>query len=144
MNFYHLSLSSSSFISSLLTGNFDKQNPKKQQILVVKNNSIQLARVEETTGALIVLCSSDVFGIIRKATTLRLPGSNLDYIAIGSDSGRVVVLEYDNKSFKKVHQETFGKSGLRRSVPGQFIAADPRGRALMIGKCWKYPSLLII
>ena len=30
--------------------------------------------------------------------------------------------------------ETFGKSGCRRIVPGQYLAVDPKGRALMIGK----------
>jgi splicing factor 3B subunit 3 len=35
--------------------------------------------------------------------------------------------------FDKVHQETFGKSGCRRVVPGQHLAIDPKGRAIMIG-----------
>ncbi len=34
----------------------------------------------------------------------------------------------------KVHQETFGKSGCRRIVPGQFLATDPKGRAVMISE----------
>lgn len=34
----------------------------------------------------------------------------------------------------QVHQETFGKSGCRRIVPGQYLAVDPKGRAIMIGK----------
>lgn len=58
-----------------------------------------------------------------------------DYIAIGSDSGRIVILEYrpEKKKFDKLHQETYGRSGMRRIVPGEFIAVDPKGRALMIG-----------
>lgn len=28
--------------------------------------------------------------------------------------------------------ETFGKTGCRRIVPGQYLAADPQGRAIMI------------
>ena len=32
----------------------------------------------------------------------------------------------------KVHQETFGKSGARRIVPGQYLATDPKGPAVMI------------
>lgn len=35
--------------------------------------------------------------------------------------------------FEKVQQETFGKSGCRRIVPGQYLAADPRGRVIMMG-----------
>lgn len=33
----------------------------------------------------------------------------------------------------QVHQETFGKSGARRIVPGEYLAVDPKGRACMIG-----------
>lgn len=60
----------------------------------------------------------------------------LDYLAVGSDSGRIVILEYlpAKNCFEKVHQETFGKSGCRRIVPGQYLAADPKGRAIMISK----------
>lgn len=59
-----------------------------------------------------------------------------DYIVVGSDSGRIVILEYQpsKNMFEKVHQETFGKSGCRRIVPGQFLAVDPKGRAVMIGQ----------
>lgn len=62
--------------------------------------------------------------------------ASIDYLAIGSDSGRIVILEYlpAKNCFEKVHQETFGKSGCRRIVPGQFLAADPKGRAVMISK----------
>jgi splicing factor 3B subunit 3 len=68
--------------------------------------------------------TNDCFGLIA------------DYIVVGSDSGRIVILEYNaNKNmFDKVHQETFGKSGCRRIVPGQYLAIDPKGRAVMVGK----------
>ena len=33
----------------------------------------------------------------------------------------------------QIHEETFGRSGCRRIVPGEMLVADPRGRALMIG-----------
>lgn len=60
----------------------------------------------------------------------------VDYIVVGSDSGRIVILEYhpSKNMFEKIHQETFGKSGCRRIVPGQFLAVDPKGRAVMIGE----------
>lgn len=47
-----------------------------------------------------------------------------------------MILEYIPKKniLEKVHQETFGKSGCRRIVPGQYLAIDPKGRAVMIGK----------
>lgn len=42
----------------------------------------------------------------------------------------------------QVHQETFGKSGCRRIVPGQYLAIEPKGRAVMIGKQTFYLLLL--
>lgn len=32
-----------------------------------------------------------------------------------------------------VIKETYGKTGCRRVVPGHYLAADPKGRAVMIG-----------
>jgi hypothetical protein len=72
-----------------------------------------------------------------------------DYIVVGSDSGRIVILEYISTKniFEKVHQETFGKSGCRRIVPGQYLAIDPKGRAVMIGNskvlCWMCRNTLV-
>ena len=62
------------------------------------------------------------------------PGNDFDFILIGSDSGRVVVLRYDGEKnvFVKIHQETYGKVGVIRGLPGQYIAVDPSGRAFMI------------
>ena len=59
----------------------------------------------------------------------------IDYLVVGSDSGRIVIIEYNLQKniFEKVHQETFGKSGCRRIVPGQYLAVDPKGRAALIG-----------
>jgi splicing factor 3B subunit 3 len=74
------------------------------------------------------------------------PVSFKDYVIIGSDSGRVVILEYNptKNIFEKVHQETFGKSGCRRIVPGQYLATDPKGRAFMIGAVEKQKLVYIL
>lgn len=54
----------------------------------------------------------------------------IDYIVVGSDSGRIIILEYNaaKNTLERVHQETFGKSGCRRIVPGQYLAIDPKGK----------------
>lgn len=54
---------------------------------------------------------------------------------MGSDSGRLVILEYDvdKRKFVKVLQETMGKTGCTRAIPGQYVVCDPNGRAIMIG-----------
>lgn len=65
----------------------------------------------------------------------RLLGMQKDFLVVGSDSGRIVILEYDAQKqvFVKIIQETYGKTGCRRIVPGEYLAADPKGRVLLIG-----------
>lgn len=41
-------------------------------------------------------------------------------------------------------QETYGKSGCRRVVPGQFVAVDPKGRACMIAAVEKQKFVYIL
>ncbi|KLU84269.1 pre-mRNA-splicing factor RSE1, variant [Magnaporthiopsis poae ATCC 64411] len=57
-----------------------------------------------------------------------------DFIIIASDSGRITIIEYmpAKNRFHRIHLETFGKSGVRRVIPGQYLAADPKGRACLI------------
>ena len=45
-----------------------------------------------------------------------------------------MVLRFNGKTnaFEKIHQETFGKMGVIRGLPGQYLAVDPTGRAFMI------------
>jgi len=44
----------------------------------------------------------------------------------------------------QVHQETYGKSGCRRLVPGQFLTCDPKGRACMIAGIEKQKFVYIL
>jgi len=69
-----------------------------------------------------------------------------DHAILGSDSGRIVVLDYDVKttSFVKIHEETYGKSGARRIVPGQYLATDPKGRSVMISAVEKAKLVYIL
>jgi len=48
-------------------------------------------------------------------------------------------MEYlpDKNIFQRIHCETYGKSGVRRVVPGQYIATDPKGRACLISSVEK-------
>ena len=36
-----------------------------------------------------------MFGLVRKLLSFRLLGMSTDFLAIGSDSGRLVILEFD-------------------------------------------------
>lgn len=70
----------------------------------------------------------------------------LDSIVIGSDSGRITIIEYvpSQNRFNRIHLETFGKSGVRRVVPGQYLAVDPRGRACLIASVEKNKLVYVL
>ncbi|XP_053993630.1 uncharacterized protein LOC128884334 isoform X2 [Hylaeus volcanicus] len=132
MHLYHVTLQQPTAITSAVQGNFSAA--RVHEIVVARGRVLELLRWEDKSE-LRSVWSSDVFGLVRSIATFRLTGSSKDYLVVGSDSGRIVILQFNlnNNRFEKVHQETYGKSGVRRIVPGQYLAADPKGRAIMIG-----------
>ena len=70
----------------------------------------------------------------------------LDFIIIGSDSGRITIVEYmpAKNTFNRLHLETFGKSGIRRVIPGQYLAVDPKGRACLIASVEKNKLVYVL
>lgn len=89
--------------------------------MVSKGKILELLRPDDETGKVVTVCSVEVFGVIRSLKPFRLVGGNRDYIVAGSDSGRITILQYnaEKNRFDKIHQETYGKSGCRRIVPGK-------------------------
>ncbi|CAD8154884.1 unnamed protein product [Paramecium pentaurelia] len=144
MQLYSLTLQKSTGIQKAIYGNFS--GPKAQEIVVSKVKHIELLKINESNGKLETIASQEVFGIIRSIHSFRFPGNNRDNLVIGSDSGRVVVLGFDGlkNMFVKVHQETYGKTGCRRIVPGQYLACDPKGRAFMISAVEKHKFVYIL
>lgn len=70
----------------------------------------------------------------------------VDYIILATDSGRIAIVEYlpaENR-FSRVHLETYGKSGIRRVVPGQYLAVDPKGRACLLASIEKNKLVYIL
>ncbi|KAG6550838.1 hypothetical protein Mapa_007634 [Marchantia paleacea] len=143
MYLYSLSLQRATGIVCATYGNFI--GGKTQEIVVARGKVLDILRPDDN-GKLQTLLSVEVFGAIRSLVQFRLTGSQKDYIVVGSDSGRIVILEYNREknTLEKVHQETFGKSGCRRIVPGQYLAVDPKGRAVMIGACEKQKLVYVL
>ena len=93
---------------------------------------------------LISVFSQECFGIIRDIKTFRLLGMHRDFLVVGSDSGKIVILEFTDGKFQKIHCETFGKTGVRRIIPGEYVACDPKGRAIMVAAAEKEKFVYIL
>lgn len=72
--------------------------------------------------------------------------STADYIILATDSGRITIVEYNPQQNKFVRDklETFGKSGVRRVIPGQYLACDPKGRACLIASVEKNKLVYVL
>ncbi|KAI0187025.1 hypothetical protein F4808DRAFT_466474 [Astrocystis sublimbata] len=70
----------------------------------------------------------------------------IDYIILATDSGRIAIVEYipQQNRFKQQKLETFGKSGVRRVIPGQYLACDPKGRACLIAAVEKTKLVYVL
>ncbi|KAG1692941.1 Splicing factor 3B subunit 3 [Nymphon striatum] len=144
MFLYNLTLQRATGITHACHGNFS--GTKMQEIVVSRGKTLELLRPDSNTGKVHTLLAIEIFGVIRSLMAFRLTGGTKDYIVVGSDSGRIVILEYipSKNIFDKVHQETFGKTGCRRIVPGQHLAIDPKGRAVLIGAVEKQKLVYIL
>ncbi|KEH44503.1 splicing factor 3B subunit-like protein [Medicago truncatula] len=143
MYLYNLTLQRPTGIICAINGNFS--GGKGQEIVVARGKTLDLLRPDDN-GRIQTILSVEVFGSIRSLAQFRLTGAQKDFIVVGSDSGRIVILDYNKEKnvFDKIHQETFGKSGCRRIVPGEYIAVDPKGRAVMIGACEKQKLVYVL
>ncbi|KAI6853107.1 putative splicing factor 3B subunit 3 [Hortaea werneckii] len=143
-SFYSLTLTPPSAPSCSVTCNaIPGLKTQDQQIFEARGQRIYLHRIVENEDRsevkLSTVLDQDVFGIIRGVSAFRIPGTATDQLVVSSDSGRMSMLNYDadKNAFRRVHLETFGKSGVRRTVPGQYVASDPRGRCLMLASTEK-------
>ncbi|XP_071549273.1 splicing factor 3B subunit 3 [Panulirus ornatus] len=144
MYLYNLTLQRASGITHAVHGNFS--GTRTQELVVSRGRSLELLRPDPNTGKVHTILTTDIFGVIRSLMAFRLTGGNKDYVVVGSDSGRITILEYNQakNQFERIHMETFGKSGCRRIVPGQYLAIDPKGRAVMIGAVEKQKLVYIL
>ncbi|CAF9939561.1 MAG: pre-mRNA-splicing factor rse1 [Alectoria fallacina] len=144
MFMYSLTIQPPSSITQTILGQF--AGTKEQQIVTASGSRLTIHRPDPAQGKITIILSQDLFGIIRTLAAFRIAGSNKDYIIIGSDSGRITIIEYvpSQNRFNRLHLETFGKSGIRRVIPGQYLAVDPKGRACLIASVEKNKLVYVL
>lgn len=129
-----------------ICGQFSTGGGTVQEIVVARvGGALEVLRPDDATGKMTTIAITSTFSVIRTLAPFRLTGASRDYIVVGSDTGGVTVLELgENNVFKRVHCEMFGKTGCRRAVPGQYVACDPRGRALMVAAVEKQKLVYVM
>jgi splicing factor 3B subunit 3 len=145
MHLYNLTLQPSSAITHSVSGSFSSVASTKVNE-VVAANATHITLLRFINGVIHKVHSQPTFSTVRSLEAFRCPGFTRDFIVMGNDSGRICILEFDDSEnrFVKVHKETFGKTGCRRIVPGQYLAVDPRGRAVMISAVEKQKFVYVL
>ncbi|KAL7901019.1 CPSF A subunit region domain-containing protein [Trichoderma sp. SZMC 28014] len=144
MFLYSLTIQPPTNVVQAVLGQF--AGTKEQLIITGAGSRLTLLRPDPSQGKVITLLSHDIFGIIRSLAAFRLAGSNKDYLILATDSGRITIIEYlprENR-FSRLHLETFGKSGVRRVIPGEYLACDPKGRACLVASIEKNKLVYVL
>ena len=109
---------------------------------------------EESTTTLRLVSRVETRSTLRCLSALRVSGSKRDVLVVGSDSGCFSVLDFEkcggdddehgDVAPKILHCPTFGKPGIRRDTPGQYLCVDPRGRACMVASIEKRKLVYVV
>jgi len=135
---------SSSVLQSVM-GDF--LSGKSQQICVAKAGGVlelyDLHLTEQGITQLKLLQRLETHSILRSVATVRLTGEKRDLVAVSSDAGAWTLLDWTAP--EKLCQATvFGKMGCRRSTPGEYIASDPKGRAVLVSAIEKRKLVYVL
>ncbi|KAG7341712.1 mono-functional DNA-alkylating methyl methanesulfonate [Nitzschia inconspicua] len=149
---------STAIVQSLL-GDFTattSQQQQQQQLVIAKTSGVlELYRLVagSTKGPMLKLEQRlETHSIIRSIASIRLVGNKRDLVAVSSDSGIISIVDFDTISTTTnnrttatpIIQATYGKTQCRRATPGQYLAADPKGRAIMVSAVEKRKLVFVI
>lgn len=135
MYLFHRTLQPPTAIRHSATGHFTSSKGDFEEIAIVKGQSfIEILQIQVGPNRvkLTPVSSINTFGQVRSLGTLRVPGTALDYLAVSSDSGALVLCKYVDTELKRVWSHVYGKSGCRRTVPGHYLNVEKEGRCLLL------------
>jgi splicing factor 3B subunit 3 len=154
-----LTLHPSPSILGSLTGDYTRDTPSSKAtssdgsgaefVFAKPGGVLDLYSSDAATGALKLVCSTNLFCVVTSVANFRVQGSKRDCLVVGSDSGCVTVLRYATDSegavqLQQVACNPYGKTGVRRNSPGQYVAADPAGRAIMLAAVDKTKLVYVV
>lgn len=153
-----LTLKSSGAIICSKIGEFTA--PSRQEIVVLRTGgTIELYSIEEqkiptasnddddeeeVRTFLKYISRFDTRSVLRDVAVVRLDGEKRDIIAVGADGGCISVLDFQGGKPKILHCPAFGKTGCLRGTPGQYVASDPKGRAILVAAVEKRKLVYVL
>jgi splicing factor 3B subunit 3 len=162
MKLLDVRLKPSSAISKSVIGEFTRSAiaSKTQQIVVARTGGVLELYVISSSNnrggsgsasspSLKLEDRLETRSIIRDLVAVRLVGEKRDVLAVSSDSGCLSIIDFENTNHNTDTASTlvtspFGKTGCRRSTPGQHLASDPKGRAICVSATEKRKLVYVL
>jgi hypothetical protein len=129
----HIDLIPSSFVSCAVAGAFSAPG-RQDELALARHDAIELLRVANRASHA-TAHREPTFATVRAiARVAALRPGQCDSLAVTSDSGALSLLRFAPAESRFVieAEHVFGRGGVRRAVPGHFLAADYRGRAIYV------------
>ncbi|KAI3638541.1 hypothetical protein MIR68_003039 [Amoeboaphelidium protococcarum] len=130
---------------------------KLQLLVVYASNVMALYQLDAETAQLELVSRQQqhCFGTVKCIQVLKFPTSSTndnssgmdaektvdissqrdqDYVVLLSEAGSLVILQYNEQTgeFLVVRNESYGKVGINRGIPSEYLAVDPHGRCCLI------------
>jgi splicing factor 3B subunit 3 len=103
---------------------------------------------EELSTGIKLVNRTETQSVLRSLEAVRLSGSKRDVLAVGADGGRLTVLDFEpcgsGGQPSLLHCPAFGRTGCHRGMPGQYLAVDPKGRAVLVGAAEKRKLVYVL
>ena len=152
-----VTLKPSGAVIKSVIGEFTGTGKGQQEIALLKSDgrieiwSTSSSDTAAEPGLRLLKSTSRSCSMLRSAVAVRLGGSKRDLLIVGADGGCLSVLDFSGEGVagamqqpKILHCPAFGKTGCRRETPGQYLAADPKGRAIMIAAIEKRKLVYVL
>jgi splicing factor 3B subunit 3 len=158
---YHSTMVESDVITRMCHGSFSRSGA--QEVVRARTDGIELCRFDATYQCLVVVSRLPLFATVQSIITVPYPSVSggtsafADALAVASDSGTVTLLRYvvpvapvlGMNSHKDAEGEwevmdrvVIGRSGVRVSSAGCYLAVDTRSRALLVAAPMKQKLII--
>ena len=142
MKLLDVRLQSATAIVTSVAGSFTAEE-HSELCLLKAGGGIEIHRIVED-GKLSMVFKTETRSVLRSLAVVRYPGEQRDVVTVSADGGALSVLDFQDCKLKILHCVTFGKTGCRRSTPGQYVASDPKGRAVMVSAVEKRKLVYVL
>lgn len=153
---YHLTVVDTNVIVKLVTGSFTR--PGMSEVIRAKPDSLELCRLDYETSALTVISRLPLFATLLNIVAVPFPTYGVistfpDAFAITTDSGKITLMKYALIPGRDMSEDSLGewrvldslnlgRSGVRVTVPGHFLAVDPGSHGIFVGAPLKSKYLI--